>query len=684
MRLLPSLFQVVVGLTEHCPQWSDGHPLSCQQMMQSDTKPLNTLVLRPDLGNNSSLVDVDDSLKGTPTANKTRTKIASGSQNKLKNPTTPVPDKTKCPCWTSDKSSIKVICSKCKQHWHQKCCNLLGLNAVAIKKLERWLCPCCFICPVLSNVPATMYSEFQSVKDCLLNRTNENADLRQDIATLHSLVLDMSKKPIAKEFPASPPFLEKLEENITTLTEKLSNFEQTPASKTLQHEQKPPDTIPALGASTSPERMSPNTQSPSFSLPVTPCEPYLEYCSESIPNELKTELLEHVKTNEENLTSLPDSSRDILYYGEHSYKYTGVEHPKKEMPPVISKLLSVIKEKHTLSKDNIELNSCLITRYRSKTNHIPMHRDDEPVIDPNSLILTVSLGAPRKMTFENNDNSKTNQIILEDRSLLTCSRYSQDFWKHGIHPEENSNDKPPTNQEEDSQIYERISFTFRNISPYFINSTVIYGDSNTTHLRFGSDRGTLGVWMPGKRVKAGHIEALPAATDIGPYRNIVLHTGINNVNAKYSKSDTYLLHYLESRCKEIGQVYPKARVYLSTLLPTRSRQMNRRVEEFNQGILDISFRLRNVMLVDNSSFGIILSDEYGRWDSSKNQPLTSDALHLGKNGIRKFAMNIKSTIFNRRTSQSRARFDASGGEYRSAFGRQGSKPREPQGFVGFR
>ena len=42
--------------------------------------------------------------------------------------------------------------------------------------------------------------------------------------------------------------------------------------------------------------------------------------------------------------------------------------------------------------------------------------------------------------------------------------------------------------------------------------------------------------MPGKRVKVGHIDAIPDPEKIGPYRNIVIHTGINNINCnpKYS------------------------------------------------------------------------------------------------------------------------------------------------------
>ncbi len=49
--------------------------------------------------------------------------------------------KDKCPCKASDQDSTYVICVKCKQGWHNRCCNLNGLTQAAIKKLDEWQCP---------------------------------------------------------------------------------------------------------------------------------------------------------------------------------------------------------------------------------------------------------------------------------------------------------------------------------------------------------------------------------------------------------------------------------------------------------------------------------------------------------------------------------------------------------------
>ena len=53
----------------------------------------------------------------------------------------------KCPCGLSDRTSSYITCANCSQDWHNKCCNLKGVTAGAIKKLDEWECPRCYVCP---------------------------------------------------------------------------------------------------------------------------------------------------------------------------------------------------------------------------------------------------------------------------------------------------------------------------------------------------------------------------------------------------------------------------------------------------------------------------------------------------------------------------------------------------------
>ena len=651
-------------------------------------RPVNNLVLRPNkhLTPNNSITDEGDSLYSASDKGDADTSLLDvttptiGKPNLLNVEGTPSPSttsakkkKVKCPCGKSDQQSTYVICAKCKLNWHNRCCNLVGLTQCAIKKLELWECPKCYSCPLLNNQPATMYAELLAVQQQIgsLMRTEKNhKELGNEIAELREHVAELTRVTNDKEtrFELSPDLenaikkvstmeiksLTSIETNLTNLTEQMETLQSS--IKTLSEPKPSPDPNPT-GI---PHTHKPNTNSPHNKEISTPCEPYTTFLKDTVPPELKNKLLKLVEESDESFKKIGEGSREVLYYGEYSYIYTGHKHESLDMPDPIKELMEIVASKSE-SDSSSKPNSCLVTKYRSGTNYIPPHRDDEPVIGAESDIFTVSIGSERSMTFVNNNKSQSRELKLEDCSLLISTRYAQDFWTHGILPDESQD--------------MRVSFTFRNIAPHNLNSTKILGDSNSAKIHFGAGTGCLGSWVPGKRVKVGHIEALPDATEIGAYRNIILHTGINSLNTKHEhhrRSHSYLLHVLESKCKDYLAVYPKLNIYISTLLPTRIRSLNRDVEQFNRGILDICYRIRNVRVIENSIFGNVLTDEYGRWDFNAQRPLTSDALHLGRKGIRTLAMNFKAAVLRKSGtpgSQSRSRFNASRGSYHGALER---------------
>ena len=128
---------------------------------------------------------------------------------------------------------------------------------------------------------------------------------------------------------------------------------------------------------------------------------------------------------------------------------------------------------------------------------------------------------------------------------------------------------------------------------------------------------------------------------------------------------------LKAKCYDITSVYPKAKIYVSLLLPTKSRLVNKRVSEFNNLILDMAFSLKNVFIIDNSIIGDesgCMPAKYGRY-LRNSVPNVNDIVHLGKTGIKMFCMNIKKSIMNRGLNQSRDRYSAGGGNYVEALGR---------------
>ena len=286
--------------------------------------------------------------------------------------------------------------------------------------------------------------------------------------------------------------------------------------------------------------------------------------------------------------------------------------------------------------ENTWLNSCLVTRYKNGEDHIPYHRDNEAFIDPESVIVTVSVGETRTISFRNNCNVEAKQLDLEDSSVLVCTRHSQDFWEHSIEK-----------AEAESQTGVRYSFTFRHISPNFANSTVIIGDSNTKHLKFGTGKGTFGWAMPGKRIEAMHVEDIPEPENIGPYRNIVINTGINNVKLRDRRSNQSLINDFEAKCQHILETYPKSKLHISLLLPTKSKSLNYRVNEFNSMLLDMTHNYRNLYIIDHSILCDregFLQNEFGTWDIKNECHSITDTLHLGKKGIRIFCRTIKTNV----------------------------------------
>ena len=182
-------------------------------------------------------------------------------------------------------------------------------------------------------------------------------------------------------------------------------------------------------------------------------------------------------------------------------------------------------------------------------------------------------------------------VSLKDNDLV-FSRASQDFFHHSIVADQSS-----------SQI--RYSFTFRSLAPY--NYTTIIGDSNTKDIVFGSDKGKLGLWLPGSRIKASKIKNIPDPFTIGPCRNILLNVGINDVQEDNPKSTRCLVDQLDSKIKSIMKVYPKTKVSISLLLPTKISYLNFRVNQLNNNIKRLAANRRDINVIAHSN----LVDQFG-------------------------------------------------------------------------
>ena len=305
-------------------------------------------------------------------------------------------------------------------------------------------------------------------------------------------------------------------------------------------------------------------------------------------------------------------------------------------------ILDVVELIHDKFPNSMKPNTCLINVYDSGTQHIPRHSDNEPEIAPESDIFTLTLGATRSLVFSSLivTNADSVSIPLKDNSLLSFSRSSQADWAHSIPPDSSIKEK-------------RISFTFRCLSPHNRNSVLVIGDSNTRDLSFGSGKGKMGVWMPGKRIEAKRIENIPSPDSLAPYSNFIVHVGVNDINFRKETDDTLASLY-ESKCRAILDVYPECRLFVSLLPPTKSFELNKACSGFNICLGKMVMNLKSLGKVDIIEHHYLL-DSHGYLDPTLGRhvfdqrigvltPKHADAVHLGKEGIRLLVRAFKGKI----------------------------------------
>ena len=379
--------------------------------------------------------------------------------------------------------------------------------------------------------------------------------------------------------------------------------------------------------------MAPNTESPHLSrqtapdIPHFPGKHYDVHQHNFLSDDLKHQITTFISENNENFSKI--NQREVLYYGEFNYKYTGVEHKATQIPGVIQQAIDQIHENFPTGQ---KINSCLITKYVDEKSNCPPHGDNSPFNGPLSNIYTLSIGAERTMKFTSctkYTNTIDENVRLKDNDLLVFSRTSQDFFNHSI-------------IEEESPTQTRYSLTFRTLVPYNLNYTKIIGDSNTQNIVFGPDQGKLGKWMPGARIKAATINDIPDPHSIGPCRNVLLHVGINDVQANNPKSAADLSNTMENKIKSILSVYPQTKILISLLLPTKSASLNMRVNELNNAYKKLAFNHPNIDIVEHNN----LTDSNGYLDAnlgrfSNGVPNFNYHVHLGNTEIKRFVLNIK-------------------------------------------
>jgi len=136
--------------------------------------------------------------------------------------------------------------------------------------------------------------------------------------------------------------------------------------------------------------------------------------------------------------------RLIASYGDEgiSYRYSGVDNMARPWTPTLLEIKKMIEAVQG------EYNYCLLNRYRSGSDSMGWHADDEP--EMGNVIGSLSLGATRKFRIRHNATRETQTLLAGHGTLIIMAGTMQQFWQHEV---------PKTKQ----MVGERINLTFRQI-----------------------------------------------------------------------------------------------------------------------------------------------------------------------------------------------------------------------------
>ena len=334
---------------------------------------------------------------------------------------------------------------------------------------------------------------------------------------------------------------------------------------------------------------------------------------------------------------VPENGHSVFQYGE-PYVYTGSRSLQEfsQIPPELNTIIEKLTADLSLEH---RPNSVLINYYPSfdrldrNESHLAKHSDDESTILADSKIITISIGATRKVLFETKHDDSEKPVVLEPQSnsVYVMSRSSQNWFYHSVlQPEENES------------VEERFSITFRTLSQKFRRSIMLMGDSNTKEIKFGEGSGTVGASYPGKREKAARVKDIDPVKCVG-YQNIFLHCGTNDLRCTEVTSDNQiyeLVNTLHGKLALIKQLCPKAKIFVVPVLPSRISAMNRNIMMYNnlaakmlaKSFPSISFR---------GVYGFL--DNYGLLKSKLTR--NNDTIHLGPKGISLYVSLMKQYVF---------------------------------------
>ena len=160
-----------------------------------------------------------------------------------------------------------------------------------------------------------------------------------------------------------------------------------------------------------------------------------------------------------------------------SYRYSGLSQRIHPWTAELCELRDCLDQQL-----GVRFNSLLLNRYRDGADRMGWHADDEPELDDQAPIVSLSLGVARDLRFRpRRGQQEPFALKLADGDLLVMDPPTQHHWQHALPPRARV-------------VAERINLTFRVIQP-------------TTAMQSISTRAPLGRAATSTQARAGDTPA---------------------------------------------------------------------------------------------------------------------------------------------------------------------------------
>ena len=356
-------------------------------------------------------------------------------------------------------------------------------------------------------------------------------------------------------------------------------------------------------------------------LAAHPNIPYLRYTNSVFAN--KTDLFKSLNDDVDFNYKL--NGRDIAYYGDYDYRYTGAKH--KARPISGCSVLDDISKQISNLFPTFKFNSVLVSRYPDGKSKCPAHSDDEQDIASDSLILSLSFGAGRVMNVRRKMEFVADSFKLNAGDILIMSKVSQGNYDHGI---------PETDEDVDA----RISLTFRLIKPARVSElrasnmnspraplpeahhspkkVLVLSDSRNLSFDTSDFKSQSVVCFKEPCYTLDSISQHDSK--IAQAEVVLISTGINDI-IKERGDALELFDYLRELMESYNNKYPSKIFifYAVSDVSGKYTDFNPVIDQFNNYCFEMSLRLSNFNLFNNIFF-------------DTNRHLASDGLHLSKYG----------------------------------------------------